>query len=166
MEKYTSAERLDKTDLKILRELQENSRISISELARRISLSQPATHTRLKRLETFSIIRKHVSLLDREKLGLDLVCFMQIRLQAHSEKALLAFEKAVQSLPSVLECHYQTGEFDYLLKTIFRNRHELEHFDRQILSPLPNVVQVITSVVLSEVKSTTVLPLPSDTASK
>ena len=122
-----------------------------------------ATHARLKRLETFGIIRKHVSLLDREKLGLDLVCFMQVRLQAHSEKALSRFEETVRSLSAVLECHYLTGEFDYFLKTVFRNRQELEHFDRHILSPLSHVVQVIISVVLSEIKSTTVLPLPDDT---
>ncbi|MBT3189707.1 MAG: Lrp/AsnC family transcriptional regulator [Anaerolineae bacterium] len=164
MEKYSAMAQLDDTDLKILRELQRSSRISNSELARRINLSQPATHARLKRLETFNIIRQHVSLLDREQLGLDLVCFMQVRLQAHSEKALARFEETVRSLPAVLECHYLTGEFDYLLKTVFRNRQELEHFDRRILSPLPHVVQVLTSVVLSEIKSTTELPLPGDSA--
>ncbi len=164
MRKYSSIKHLDEVDLSILREIQQDCRISISELARRINLSQPATHTRLKRLETFNIIRQHVSLLNRDQLGLDLLCFFQVRLQAHSEEALIHFEEAIQALPAILECHYLTGEFDYLLKAVFRNRQELEHFDRRTLTPLPDVIQVTTSVVLSEIKSTTVLPLPSDYA--
>lgn len=161
MKEYRSAARLDDIDLRILGEVQQNSRISNSELARRIKLSQPATHARLKRLETLNVIRQHVSLLNRDQLGLDLVCFFQIRLQTHSEEATLRFEEAICELTAVLECHYLTGEFDYLLKAVFRNRQELEHFDRRILTPLPDVVQVMTSVVLSEIKATTVLPLPS-----
>ncbi|GAB4441110.1 MAG: Lrp/AsnC family transcriptional regulator [Anaerolineae bacterium] len=151
---------MDELDLAILREIQEDSRISNSELARRINLSQPATHARLKRLESIGVIRCHVSLLDREKLGLDLVCFFQVRLQAHSEEALIRFEESVRGFPQVLECHYLTGEFDYLLKAVFRNREELEHFQRRQLSTLPDVTRTTTSVVLSEIKATTVLPLP------
>ncbi len=162
MKEYRSTARLDDIDLRILREVQEDSRISNSELARRINLSQPAAHARLKRLETLNVIRQHVSLLNRDQLGLDLVCFFQIRLQAHSEEATIRFEEAIRGLTAVLECHYLTGEFDYLLKAVFRNRQELEHFDRRILTPLPDVVQVMTSVVLSEIKATTVLPLPND----
>ena len=163
MKKYPSTTPLDNIDLRILREMQADSRISNSELARRINLSQPATHTRLKRLETLGVIRQHVSLLSREQLGLDIVCFFHIRLQAHAEEALIRFEEAVQGLTAVLECHYLTGEFDYLLKAVFRNRQELTQFVRSSLTPLPDVVQITTSVVFSEVKSTTVLPLPDDT---
>lgn len=151
---------MDDLDLAILREIQEDSRISNSELARRINLSQPATHARLKRLENIGVIRRHVSLLDREKLGLDLICFFHVRLQVHSEEALIRFEESMQGFPQVLECHYLTGEFDYLLKAVFRNRDELEQFQRRQLTTLPDVTRVITSVALSEIKSTTVLPLP------
>ncbi len=162
MKEYISEVRLDKIDLGILCELQQDSRISNNELARRINLSQPATYTRLKRLETLGVIRQHVSLLDRDKIGLDLVCFFHIRLQAHSEEALLRFEETVLTLAQVLECHYLTGQFDYLLKAVFRNRQELEQFERRTLTQLSDVVQITTSVVLSEIKSTTVLPLPGD----
>lgn len=151
---------LDPIDLNILHALQEDSRISNSELARRINLSQPATHTRLKRLETSGVIRKHVSLLDRDHLGLDLICFFYIRLNVHSEESLIHFEKAVLDMPAILECHYLTGQFDYSLKAVFRNRRELEQFERRVLTPIPEITQITTSVVLSEIKSTTVLPLP------
>ncbi len=151
---------LDKTDRALLNEIQQDSRISNSELARRIKLSQPATHARLKRLESIGVVRQHVSLLDRDKLGLDLICFFQVRLEAHSEQALLRFEQEVKAFPEVLECHYLTGQFDYLLKAVFENRRTLEQFERQRLTALSDVVQITTSVALSEIKMTTVLPLP------
>jgi len=151
---------LDKTDRALLNEIQQDSRISNSELARRIKLSQPATHARLKRLESIGVVRQHVSLLDRDKLGLDLICFFQVRLEAHSEQALLRFEQEVKAFPEVLECHYLTGQFDYLLKAVFENRRALEQFERQRLRALSDVAQITTSVALSEIKMTTVLPLP------
>jgi len=153
-------ETLDKTDRAILNEIQQDSRISNSELSRRIKLSQPATHARLKRLESTGVVRQHVSLLDRDKLGLDLICFFQVRLEAHSEQALLRFEQEVNAFPEVLECHYLTGQFDYLLKAVFENRRALEQFERQRLRALSDVAQITTSVTLSEIKMTTVLPLP------
>ena len=153
-------ENLDNIDRALLTEIQQDSRISNSELARRIKLSQPATHARLKRLETIGVVRQHVSLLDRDKLGLDLICFFQVRLEAHSEQALLRFEQEVKAFPEVLECHYLTGQFDYLLKAVFENRRALEQFERQRLTALSDVVQITTSVALSEIKMTTVLPLP------
>ena len=152
---------LDKTDRALLNEIQQDSRISNSELARRIKLSQPATHARLKRLESIGVVRQHVSLLDRDKLGLDLICFFQVRLEAHSEQALLRFEQEVKAFAEVLECHYLTGQFDYLLKAVFENRRALEQFERQRLTALSDVVQITTSVALSEIKMTTVLPLPN-----
>jgi len=153
-------EKLDNIDRALLNEIQQDSRISNSELARRIKLSQPATHARLKRLEKLGVVRQHVSLLDRDKLGLDLICFFQVRLEAHSEQALLRFEEEVKAFPEVLECHYLTGQFDYLLKAVFENRRALEQFERQHLRALSDVAQITTSVALSEIKMTTVLPLP------
>lgn len=147
-------ENLDNIDRTLLNEIQQDSRISNSELARRIKLSQPATHARLKRLEILGVVRQHVSL-----LGLDLICFFQVRLEAHSEQALIRFEQEVKAFPEVLECHYLTGQFDYLLKAVFENRRALEQFERQRLTALTDVVQITTSVALSEIKMTTVLPL-------
>jgi DNA-binding Lrp family transcriptional regulator len=145
--------------LAILNELQHNSRINNSELARRISLSQPATHTRLKRLEKLGVIREHVSLLDREKLGLDMICLIQIQLQAHSEASLDHFQQAILAMPEVLECYHLTGQFDYVLKVVLKNRRELNRFLRTKIVPMQEVSQINTNVVLSEIKMTTVLPL-------
>ena len=151
---------LDKIDLAILRELQSNSRMNNSELARRINLSQPATHTRLKRLETLGVIHKYVSLLDRDKLGLDMISLIHIRLRAHSETSLDLFQQAIQARPEVLERYNLTGQYDYHLKVVVRNRRELEKFLRTKIVTRREIGQISTSVVLSEIKSTTVLPLP------
>lgn len=153
---------LDETDLSILREVQNDSRISNNELARRINLSQPAAHRRLKRLKTTGVIREYTVRLDYEKLGYELICFFQTRLQGHLEKDIVRFETQVAALPEVLECHYVTGEFDHLLKAIFKSRQELEQFLRNKLSSIPGVAQIITSLVLSEIKSDRSLPLCDD----
>lgn len=158
--KESAAINLDEIDLAILRQIQHDNKISNSELARRINLSQPATHTRLKRLETLGVVRHNVAVLDRDKLGFDMICFVQIRLQMHSETALARFQKAIQAMPEVLECYNLTGQYDYLLKVVLRNRPELEKFLRTNIVSIQEVSQISTSVVLSEIKSTTVLPLP------
>ena len=145
--------KLDEIDRGILKEIQKNSRISNNELARRVNLSQPATHARLKRLQEQQVIRGFSVNLDFEKLGYELTCFFQTRLQDHSEQAVVDFEQKVNAFPEVLECHYLTGEFDHLIKAVFKNRRELERFMRNRLSVIPGVAQIITSLVLSEVKS-------------
>lgn len=152
--------KLDKLDLAILNEVQQDSRISNNELARRINLSQPATHTRLKRLKEQGVIRDFVTVLDNEAIGLEIICFFHAQLRAHSEASLVKFEEAVNEFSEVLEFHYLTGEFDYLIKAVFKNRLELEQFLRTKLSTLPDVSRITTSLVLSEIKNTTELPLP------
>ena len=154
--------RLDNTDLLILREMQADSRISNNELARRINLSQPAAHARLKRLRATGIIRGYTARLDHERLGYELTCFFHTRLQGHSEEDIEQFEERVSGFPEVLECHYLTGEFDHLLKAVFKSRQDLELFLRNKLSSIPGVARIITSLVLSEIKTGTSLPLDHD----
>ncbi len=162
MKESLSETSLDSIDLAILREIQHDGRMNNSELARRIHLSQPATHTRLKRLEALGVIRQHVSLLDRNKLGLDMVCFIHVSLQVHSRDAFESFQQAIQAMPEVLECYHLTGQFDYVLKVVLANQQELKQFLWTHIVPIQGLNQINTSVVLSEIKSTTVLPLPGD----
>jgi DNA-binding Lrp family transcriptional regulator len=153
---------LDQTDHQILGLLQEDGRISNAELARRIDLSPPATYMRLKSLEEEGYVRRYVALLEPEKVGFDLMCFVQVTLQLHSLERIEAFRRVIQDLPEVLECHHLTGEYDYLLKVVVRNRKELETFLMERLTPAPGVARIHTSMVLSEVKHTTALPIVSD----
>lgn len=149
----------DEKDLMILRELQVDSSVSNVELARRVDLSPPATHTRVKRLEQIGIIQRYVAVLNREQLGYDMLCFITVSLQLHQPRATESFQSLVMEMPEVLECHQVTGDYDYLLKVAIRNRDELRRFLMDRLTPIEGVGQIHTRIVLNETKSTTVLPL-------
>ena len=150
---------LDELDVAILRELQADGRMSNVELAQRINLSPPASHTRLKRLQEQGTIRKYVTLLDQEQLGYDMTCFVNISLQLHQVEELEGFRASINEMPQVLECYHVTGEFDYLLKVVVCCRKDLQRFVVEQLTPIPGVARIYTSLVLTEVKSTTVLPI-------
>lgn len=154
--KYSS-EVMDDIDRAILGEIQQDSAISQVELARRVSLSPPAVHARMRRLEELGIIRQYVALLDREKAGYDMLCLVNVTLQMHQLEQVNNFRAAVQRMPEVLECFFVTGDYDYLLKVIVRNRKELEQFLMDKLTPIPGVARISTSLVLSEVKNTTAI---------
>ncbi len=154
--KYSSEE-LDEIDRMILRELQQDSAMSQVELARRISLSPPAIHSRIRRLEELGYIRQYVALVDREKVGYDMLCLVHVTLQRHQLDEVNTFRATIQQMPEVLECFFVTGEYDYLLKIVVRNRNELEHFLMGKLTPIPGVARISTSLVLNEVKNTTAL---------
>ncbi|NJN97923.1 MAG: Lrp/AsnC family transcriptional regulator [Anaerolineales bacterium] len=155
----SSNEPLDDLDKTILQVLQTDGRVSNVELAHRISLSPPAVHARLKRLEQRGYIRQYVALLDRERFGYDMLCFIEVSLQLHQPEQVENFRQMMQQMPEVLECHHVTGEYDYLLKVVVRNRADLEHFVVKRLTPVPGIARIHTSLVLSEVKQTTALPL-------
>lgn len=152
---------LNETDLAILRHIQEDGRISNVELASRIDLSPPATHARLKRLQAHGLIRKYVALLDQERLGFDMTCFVSVSLRMHGPAELMGFRDSVDELQEVLDCYHVTGEFDYLLKVVVRNRKELQRFVELKLTPIPGVARIYTSLVLEEIKSSTALPIGS-----
>ena len=151
--------RLDALDRKVLRLLQDNSRISSAELARRVNLSAPGVQKRLKRLEQKGVIDRYVTLVNREALGLDLLCFAQVTLAHHQPECMSNFCDRVQELPEVLECHHLVGEFDYLLKCVVANHQHLEKLLRERIISIPGVDRIKTSIVLNEVKASTSLPL-------
>jgi DNA-binding Lrp family transcriptional regulator len=150
---------LDELDTELLKRLQADASASNADLGRQLNLSQPAIHHRIKRLEERGYIQRYVALLDRELLGLDLMCFVQVSVQRHHRDHIVAFEQAVLAMPEVLDCHHLTGEFDFLLKVVVANRKALETLLVERLSTLPGVTHLQTSVVLSEVKHVTSLPI-------
>ncbi|MDX2465940.1 MAG: Lrp/AsnC family transcriptional regulator [Acidimicrobiia bacterium] len=150
---------LDETDKAILRLLQSDGRISNAEVARQVGLSAPATHARVKRLEEAGVVRQYSTLLDREAIGFDMVCFINVSLQLHQFEAIERFKELMQDMPEVLECYHITGEFDYLLKAVFRNRDELQEFVVNKLTPIPGMARINTSLALIEIKATQQLPI-------
>lgn len=150
---------LDDIDQTLLGLLQADGRAPIADLARAVGLSSAATHARVRRLERDGLIREYVAIVDRERAGFDLLCFVSISLQLHQPDLVASLPPTISAMPEVLECHHVTGEYDYLLKVAVRNRHELQTFIVERLTTLPGVAKVHTTVVLSEIKATTALPL-------
>jgi Lrp/AsnC family transcriptional regulator, leucine-responsive regulatory protein len=159
MVKNADQKQLDEKDRQLLRLLQENSRISSAELARQVNLSGPGLQKRLKKLEDNGFIDAYVTLVNREALGFDLLCFTQVTLAHHQPECVGEFCDRVQQLPEVLECHHLTGEFDYLLKLVVTNHQHLEKLLTEKITQIPGVDKVRTSIVLNEIKASTSLPL-------
>ncbi|KAB2334518.1 Lrp/AsnC family transcriptional regulator [Cytobacillus depressus] len=148
---------LDDVDIQILDILQKCAQISNAEIAKRVNLSPPATHTRIKRLENEGYINDHVAILNQDKLGFDLLSFIFVSTNIHHVEKLEALEKELGLMPEVLECHCLTGEYDYLLKVVSKDRRELESFIRK-LNGL-GITRIQTSLALREIKYSTVLPI-------
>lgn len=151
--------KLDKTDRKILAEIQADAGLSASEVAERVSLSQPPCWRRIKRLEDEGIIERKVGILSRKKLGLNLVIYTEVKLTANGRQAVGDFEEKIRSFPEVTECYVMMGRIDFLLRIVTRDTETYEQFFREHLSQLPGVQDINSSVALSEVKYTTELPL-------
>jgi Lrp/AsnC family leucine-responsive transcriptional regulator len=150
---------LDEMDKAILRILQTDARISNAELSRRVNLSPPATLARVKRLEESGCINGYAALVNRRRVGYDMLCFVSVSLQLHDIEQVTGFRDVVGQMPEVLACHHVTGDYDYLLKIVAHNTKELEHFLLEKLTPIPGVARIHTSLVLNEVKSTTAMPI-------
>ncbi|HXV98506.1 MAG TPA: Lrp/AsnC family transcriptional regulator [Anaerolineae bacterium] len=159
MIEYLQTAILDDLDKAILQALQADGRTSNADLARQINLSPPAVHARIKRLEKHGYIRQYTALLDPEKAGYDMICFVHLSLQVHQHQQVETIRLTIQQMPEVLECYHLTGEFDYLMKVVVHNRQDLERFVMQRLTVLPGIARVQTGIVLSAVKSTTQIPL-------
>lgn len=159
IDKAELLQQLDDKDRLLLRLLQENSRISNAELARQLNLTAPGLQKRLKKLEDNGFIDRYVTLVNREALGLDLLCFAEVTLAHHQPECVGQFCERVQGLSEVLECHHLTGEFDYLLKVVVPDHQHLERFLSEQITQIPGVDTVRTNIVLHEVKASTSLPL-------
>ena len=151
--------RLDNKDRLLLEHLQDDARMTNTELARRVDLSAPGLQKRVRKLEDAGVIEQYVTLLNRQALGYDMLCFVQVTLQRHEPEAIRNFRKVVLTMPEVMECFHITGEYDYLLKVIIRNREHLEKFLVETLTPVPGMDKIRTSLVLREIKKTSRIPL-------
>lgn len=151
---------LDKIDRQILNELQTNARISNLELAERVNLSPTPCARRVKRLEEIGIIEKHVTLLNPERLGLNLSVIVSVTMDKHTGDRFERFEQEVQALPEVMECFVVTGQdSDFLLKVLVRSMRHYEEFLLQRLTKLDGVSGVHSSFVLRQPFQKHVLPI-------
>ncbi|MDX1757817.1 MAG: Lrp/AsnC ligand binding domain-containing protein [Marinobacter sp.] len=143
---------LDRIDHSILRELQKNGRITVTELASRVGLSKTPCQVRMRRLEDQGYITGYTALVNQTKLGLNHIAFAQVTLSDTSSKALTAFNQAINQISAVEQCHMIAGNFDYLLKVRTRNMAEYRQVLGEQINALPHVVQTSTFVVMENVK--------------
>ncbi len=151
--------KLDKFDLRILRELQLRADLSVAELGERIGLSHTPCWRRIRRLEEAGVIRERVTLLDPKLLNLDVNVFAQVTLTRHDEETLERFEEAVQDVAEVVECHTLSGDRDFLLRIVVGDVSDYERLLKKHLVHLPGVASVSSTFALKQVKYTTVLPV-------
>ena len=150
---------LTKVDQQILGILQEDAGISTAALAERVHMSQSPCWRRINRLQESGVIRRQVALLDRERLGMDVVVFASVNLTQSGRKNLLAFEADIVRHPEVLECYTMTGIWDYVLKIVTRDIRHYEDFVRNTLTASEMIRELHSHMAVTEIKNTTALPL-------
>ena len=151
---------LDRTDLKILAELQQNAKISNVELSKRVHLSPTPCLERVKRLEKNDFISGYRTKLNPHKLSANLLSFVEIKLIRTSKDVFTEFKQAVKLLPQVLECHLVSGDFDYLLKTRVADMAAYRELLGETLLTLPGVSSSRSYMVMEEVKESGLIPIP------
>lgn len=150
---------LSKLDLRILEQLQRDCSLSTGELAEKVGLSQSPCWRRLQRLKDEGYIRRQVALLDRSKFGPSMFIFAYLRMATLSESEREEFIRKVELTPEILECHAIFGEMDIMIKVIAPSMDWYQNFVFKALLKLPGVQNVQSTVTLSEIKSTTAIPL-------
>ena len=150
---------LSEQDIKILKLLQSNADRSSSEIAEILNMSQSPCWRRINHLIQKEIIKKKVAIINREKLGIDLVAFSTINLSETRGKTLEQFEASVMQFEEVVECYTMTGAWDYMLKIVVRDIRQYEKFVRSKLLEQPMIGEVHSHLAVTEIKNTTELPL-------
>jgi Lrp/AsnC family leucine-responsive transcriptional regulator len=150
---------LDARDRAIIKLLQENGRITNAELAERVHLSASACLRRVKLMEDSGLVRGTVLLLDEAAAGLPGTAFVFVTLDQQGRQSLDAFEAAVERHPEILECYLLAGTADYLLRVVFADTADFERIHRNVLTLLPGIVRVQSTLALRTVKKTTALPI-------
>ena len=156
----------DETDWRILAALQDDARMSNSDLAAKVHLSPSPCLRRVRELELSGLIQRYVTLLDPLKLGLTVSVFIQVSLEKQMRNALDTFETSVLAREEVMECYLMTGDSDYLLRVVVRDMPSLERFIVDYLAKIPGVSNIRSSFALKQVKYKTALPLPISPAAK
>ena len=156
--------RLDTTDWLILRELQDDGRITNVDLARKVGLSAPPCLRRVRALEEAGIIEGFNAILNDKALGFDVTAFAMIKLHGQAEAELIAFEERVQDSPIVRDCHMLSGETDFVLRCVALDLGAFQDFIIHELTAAPNVASVKTSFVIRTSKHAAGVPTEIATA--
>jgi len=152
--------KIDKTDRRILDQLQRNGALTNQELADKVGLSPSPCLRRVRALEDAGIIVRTVTILDHKKLGLALTAIILIGMDQHTPERFSQFEETIAQYPEVQECYLITGQdADYMLKVVVPDMDQYHHFLLDRITRIPGVSGVHSSFVLRKVIDSTALPL-------
>jgi len=150
---------LDKFDVAILHELQNDGRLTNAELAQRVGLSAAPCWRRVRALEEAGYIKGYRAEIDRHKIGLGVLAFVRLNAERNTGDETRKLEEAIQRLPEVVACHYISGTGTFELQVVAQDLDSFSRFALQHLINLPNVKDLQTSFSLGEVKASAALPL-------
>ena len=150
---------IDETDRKIIELLQHDAKQNVKELAEQLHITKTPIYERIKRLEREGIISNYVALVDKEKISPYIIVFCAVSLDVQKADFIAEFNRQVLEIPQVVECYLTGGVFDFILKVIVKDLNAYNEFATGKLATLPNVSQIQSSFVLTEVKHTTAFPL-------
>ena len=150
---------LDSIDIKILQQLQKNSRLTIKELGALVQLSPSPVFERMKRLEREGFIKKYVAVLDAEKIEHGFVAFCHLSMKQHSYENAQRIMQAVQDIPEIVECYNISGDYEFMLKIYTKDMKQYQQFILKILGDMDCIGSLHSTFVLGEVKNSYQLPL-------
>ncbi|MCP4748285.1 MAG: Lrp/AsnC family transcriptional regulator [Desulfobacteraceae bacterium] len=151
--------KLDAIDLKIIRILQTQGRITNANLAKNIGISPPAMLERVKRLESSGVITQYVALLNPDLIGVGVIAFIRVSLTAHQLQYVDKFSTKILQMQEVLECHQVSGADDYILKVALKSVKDYREFTFKKLACLEGIQSINSSFVLGTLKYQTALPV-------
>lgn len=153
------AHELDKTDLQILKILQENGRITNLQLSADVGLSPAPTLERVRKLENAGYIKSYHALVDEELLGLGIKTFIQVQLDFHKNDSIQTFLKEIKAIKEVTECHHVTGNCDFMLKVYVKDIKAYEALIMEKISKISVVKTFQTMMIMSTNKKEAAVPV-------
>jgi DNA-binding Lrp family transcriptional regulator len=145
-------EKLDDTDITILRILQNDSKKTAKEIATILNLTASPIYERIRRLESQGFIKKYVAILDKNLLERSVTTFCQVSMRYHSEAFIEKFEEQIQNLDEVQECYHMAGQVDFILKINTKGLEDYHNFVKYKLSKIENIGVLNSTFVLKDIK--------------
>ena len=149
---------MDRIDLNILKELQQNARITNQELSERVNLSPTPCLRRVKMLEDAGVIKGYSAVVDPDAYGLPVMAFVTVRLERQTDAEIVSFEKAVMDLDEVVACYLMSGRQDYMLQVFAHSLKDYENFVRNKLTHVSGLGEMETHFAFGQVKRSMSLP--------
>lgn len=150
---------IDRVNADILTALQNDGRMSNAKLAEHLNMSETPSWRRVKALEDAGVIEGYQANLNRRKLGLGVMAFVQLRCSEHHQEATRALHRIVNACPNILSCHNTTGADDYMIIAVARDLDDYSNLVESVLRTLPGVTAIRSNLSLKEVKASSKLPI-------